>query len=90
MPLEIESPEALGYSAIQYNLSESSVTNAIWDNLSHIKVDLKLETHSTYVGPGHWFGMPDSYFRLGFGWASLDQMRSGLNGISRALDNAAR
>ncbi len=48
-----------------------------------------LETHGTYVGPGHWFGMPDSYFRLGFGWASLEQMRAGLQGISRALDDAA-
>ena len=48
-----------------------------------------LETHGTYVGPGHWFGMPDTYFRLGFGWASLEQMRAGLNGISRALDDAA-
>jgi aspartate/methionine/tyrosine aminotransferase len=48
-----------------------------------------LETHGTYVGPGHWFGMPDSYFRLGFGWATLEQMRAGLQGIARALDDAA-
>lgn len=48
-----------------------------------------LETHGTYVGPGHWFGMPDMYFRLGFGWATLEQMKMGLQGISRALDDAA-
>ena len=48
-----------------------------------------LETHGTYVGPGHWFGMSDSYFRLGFGWATLEQMKMGLQGISRALDDAA-
>ncbi len=63
----------------------------------HITANVNLETfyqsllgtHGTYVGPGHWFGMPDSYFRLGFGWATLEQMKMGLQGISRALDDAA-
>lgn len=48
-----------------------------------------LGTHGTYVGHGHWFGMPDSYFRLGFGWATLEQMKMGLQGIARALDDSA-
>lgn len=44
-----------------------------------------LEVHGAYVGPGHWFEMPDSYFRLGYGWPSRDDLTAGLNAISRAL-----
>lgn len=29
--------------------------------------------HGTYVGPGRWFEMPDTFFRLGFGWPTLGQ-----------------
>jgi aspartate/methionine/tyrosine aminotransferase len=45
----------------------------------------RLAQHGTYVGPGHWFEMPDRYFRLGFGWPSLEQLQSGLDGIRKAL-----
>jgi aspartate/methionine/tyrosine aminotransferase len=44
-----------------------------------------LQDHGTYVGPGHWFEMPDRYFRLGFGWPSADELEGGLAGISAAL-----
>ena len=44
-----------------------------------------LETHGTYVGPGHWFEMPDSFFRLGYGWPTRDELEAGLTAISRAL-----
>ncbi len=44
-----------------------------------------LQTHGTYVGPGHWFEMPDSYFRLGYGWTTAEDLAAGLDGISRAL-----
>jgi aspartate/methionine/tyrosine aminotransferase len=44
-----------------------------------------LAEHGTYVGPGHWFEMPDSYFRLGYGWPTSEQLEAGLAGISRAL-----
>lgn len=44
-----------------------------------------LDTHGTYVGPGHWFEMSDRYFRLGYGWTSRDQLLAGLDAISRAL-----
>lgn len=44
-----------------------------------------LEVHGAYVGPGHWFEMKDSYFRLGYGWPSRDDLAAGLNAISRAL-----
>jgi len=45
----------------------------------------RLANFGTYVGPGHWFEMPDRYFRLGFGWPSLQELEKGLDGISKAL-----
>lgn len=44
-----------------------------------------MKTHGTYVGPGHWFEMPDRYFRLGYGWPRRDELEAGLQGISAAL-----
>lgn len=44
-----------------------------------------LSEHGTYVGPGHWFGMPDRYFRLGFAWPNAEELEGGLAGISAAL-----
>jgi aspartate/methionine/tyrosine aminotransferase len=44
-----------------------------------------LETHGAYVGPGHWFEMPDTYFRLGYGWPSAAELEAGLDAISKAL-----
>ena len=44
-----------------------------------------LDVHGTYVGPGHWFEMPDTYFRLGYGWPTAAALEAGLEGISRAL-----
>lgn len=44
-----------------------------------------LEDHGTYVGPGHWFEMPDRYFRIGYAWPSADELERGLAGISAAL-----
>lgn len=44
-----------------------------------------LQDHGTYVGPGHWFEMPDRYFRLGYGWPTADELEGGLAGISAAL-----
>lgn len=44
-----------------------------------------LEAHGTYVGPGHWFEMPDTHFRLGYGWTTRAELEAGLDGISKAL-----
>ncbi len=44
-----------------------------------------LQNHGTYVGQGHWFEMPDTYMRIGFGWPTLPELRGGLAGISAAL-----
>jgi aspartate/methionine/tyrosine aminotransferase len=43
------------------------------------------ETHAAHVGPGHWFEMPDTYFRLGYGWPSSGDLELGLEAISAAL-----
>ena len=43
------------------------------------------EDFGTYVGPGHWFEQSRRHFRLGFGWPTLDELISGLAGISGAL-----
>jgi aspartate/methionine/tyrosine aminotransferase len=45
----------------------------------------RLMDYGTYVGPGHWFEMPDTYFRLGYGWSSASELEHGLQGISQAL-----
>ena len=52
-------------------------TNAFYKRL--------LEAHGTYVGPGHWFEMPDTHFRLGYGWTTRSELEAGLDGISKAL-----
>ncbi len=44
-----------------------------------------LDRHGTYVGPGHWFDMPKTFFRIGFGWPTEAQLRGGLAAISAAL-----
>ena len=44
-----------------------------------------LQDHGTYVGPGHWFEMPDTFFRLGYAWPTADELEGGLAGISAAL-----
>lgn len=44
-----------------------------------------LATHGTYVGAGHWFERPDTHFRLGYGWPTLEELEGGLAAISRAL-----
>jgi aspartate/methionine/tyrosine aminotransferase len=45
--------------------------------------------HGTYVGPGHWFEMPDRHVRIGFAWPTRAELAAGLAGISAALDEQA-
>ena len=51
---------------------------------------LLLEQHGTFVGPGHWFEMPDRYMRIGYGWPSEEAMRRGLDGIRAAAEASVR
>ena len=43
-----------------------------------------LNGHGTYVGPGHWFEMPKSHFRIGFMWPFEEELKGGLAAISAA------
>jgi aspartate/methionine/tyrosine aminotransferase len=51
--------------------------------------DCLRDRHGTYVGPGHWFEMPKSYFRIGFAWPLEDELKQGLAAISAAAREAA-
>jgi aspartate/methionine/tyrosine aminotransferase len=42
--------------------------------------------YKTFVGPGHWFEMPDNFMRIGFGWPQSDELSQGLKNISLVLD----
>ncbi|CAG7959772.1 unnamed protein product [Penicillium salamii] len=48
-----------------------------------------LTKYQTYVGPGHWFEMPDTFFRLGFGWPTGEELLGGMESISQALRDGA-
>ncbi|MDN3656340.1 aminotransferase class I/II-fold pyridoxal phosphate-dependent enzyme [Ferruginibacter paludis] len=48
--------------------------------------DILMATYHTMVGPGHWFGMPDTYMRIGFGWTTDLILQQGLQNISAAID----
>jgi aspartate/methionine/tyrosine aminotransferase len=47
--------------------------------------EVLLGTHGTYTGPGHWFEMPRSYMRIGFGWPSALQLEDGLSALTASL-----
>jgi len=44
-----------------------------------------LQQYKTMVGPGHWFGMPDAYMRIGFGWPDKQAFAQGLTNVSEAI-----
>lgn len=45
------------------------------------------EKHQTFVGPGHWFDMDKHYFRIGYGWPTTEDLKTGLENISKSLDS---
>ncbi|HTR30421.1 MAG TPA: pyridoxal phosphate-dependent aminotransferase [Puia sp.] len=49
-----------------------------------------LDEYGTYVGPGHWFGMPRHYMRIGFGWPLKESLEDGLAALSGAWRAAIR
>ena len=49
-----------------------------------------LDRYGTYVGPGHWFGMPDHYMRVGFGWPQPQRLEDGLQAMSKAVRDARK
>ncbi len=62
--------------------------------IKNTKIDFKkfYETlnnkYQTYVGPGHWFEMPENYMRIGYGWPTNEELKQGLKNISRCLDDS--
>lgn len=48
---------------------------------------LLMERYQTFVGPGHWFGMEDRNFRIGYGWPSSSELQIGLNNLTSALND---
>ena len=45
-----------------------------------------MQKYRTMVGPGHWFAMPATYMRIGFGWTDAATFQTGLQNISKAID----
>jgi aspartate/methionine/tyrosine aminotransferase len=45
-----------------------------------------VDEFKTFVGPGHWFDMPDTYFRIGFGWPDKAELILGLERIDKAIE----
>lgn len=43
-----------------------------------------LTKHNAYIGPGHWFQMSDRFSRLGFGWATIAEIKKGLAAIQKS------
>lgn len=56
-------------------------TNLFYHRLLHV--------HGTMVGPGHWFELPDTYMRVGFGFTTAEVFEKGLACISQALGESA-
>jgi len=52
--------------------------------------DVLWNKHRTLVGPGHWFGMPENYFRIGFGWPGAAELKKGLENVRLALQAAKK
>jgi len=44
--------------------------------------------YETFVGPGHWFEMDKRFFRIGYGWPSLNELNVALHNIIKALNEA--
>ncbi|MCX6217017.1 MAG: aminotransferase class I/II-fold pyridoxal phosphate-dependent enzyme [Spirosoma sp.] len=42
--------------------------------------------YQTIVGPGHWFEQDKIYMRVGFGYPTTDELRTGLQNIERCLE----
>ncbi len=57
-----------------------------------LKIDYKKfyrdlnETFRTYMGPGHWFEQPANYFRIGFGYPMKEELQTGLENVTKAIE----
>lgn len=61
---------------------------------SNVQIDttkfyhLLMQAYKTMVGPGHWFALPDTYMRIGFGWTDAVVFKTGLENISKAINES--
>ncbi|KAI0149572.1 putative aspartate aminotransferase [Xylariaceae sp. FL1272] len=44
-----------------------------------------LDVYGVYIGRGSWFERDDSFFRLGYGWPTLEELQIGLEAIVDAI-----
>jgi aspartate/methionine/tyrosine aminotransferase len=70
-------PEAGAIGFIRMKKEPPGGTLAFYERL--------LREHGTYVGPGRWFEQPDTFFRIGFGYPSLELLHEGLAATSKVL-----
>ena len=49
-----------------------------------------MQQFKTMVGPGHWFAMPDTYMRIGFGWIDQPTLKTGLKIFPKRLMRVKR
>ncbi|KAI0545622.1 putative aspartate aminotransferase [Xylaria curta] len=47
-----------------------------------------LDKHGVYIGRGSWFERDDSFFRLGYGWPTWEELQTGLKAIVQELRGA--
>ena len=47
------------------------------------------ERYATIVGPGHWFEQDRTYMRIGFGYPTLEELKTGLNNLNECLKELA-
>jgi aspartate/methionine/tyrosine aminotransferase len=52
--------------------------------------DILQKKYGTYTGPGHWFGQPRHYMRIGYGWPDKRQLQEGLKAMSKSIKEASR
>lgn len=48
------------------------------------------EKYGVFVGPGHWFDMDDSYFRLGYAWPTKEKLTEGLVYLEKAVEDTRK
>ncbi|KAI9039953.1 aspartate aminotransferase [Aspergillus affinis] len=70
-------PEAMSIALIRMTREPPGGATSFYSRL--------LKEQATYVGPGHWFELPETCFRLGYGWPAMEDLKKGLAAISRAL-----
>ncbi|CZT20878.1 related to aspartate/tyrosine/aromatic aminotransferase [Ramularia collo-cygni] len=70
-------PEAGAMCFIKVKAEPASGMNTFYKHL--------LEKHGVYIGRGTWFERDDTFFRMGYGWPTWQELELGLDKIAMAL-----